>query len=310
MANFDEFVKRSKGYLLESKIEILANLFLVKNGGRKAYLFESANFGIQARDLLQDIDIVYPEFKRTLENFVAKRYLFHTKPIPARKFGEDYDIWLGKVLGFDCPGDLIYKDTEITYGINYYITNGDNRVQIFAQICRENIGLSKLDFWNSIFANSSWTVKGKVKSLIPNIVFQKKVEGKDVSWIKENQTKFFMWLNGNGLEFVTETIVENGIEKSFDLFYDYILIEILAEKFHLFDTLYPLTENEFGAFDELRKTLWKKFLNETPSKPITYLKTILNDELVKSIRLRTKTLASYLRTVLEKITFDYANIRL
>jgi len=307
---FEEFRYRSKGYYLENELEILGNLFLVKNGGRNAFLFESSNFGNKAKILLKEIKIVYPEFKRVLEDLIAKRYLFFLGFIQSRQFGEEYEVWLGKVLGFDCPGDLVYNNLEITYAITYSLTNGIEKSQIFAQICRKNVGLSKLSFWNSFFENSKWKIKGKVKQIIPNALFRNKVEIKDIEWINKYRSEFLIWLNGNGLEFITETILKKGIIESFASFYDYILIEILADKNQLFSILYPLTFEEDQEFIKVRTYIWNKYLKEKDSKPISYLQEILNDNVVQSIIKRKKISFELITNKLEQTTSEFIKIRL
>jgi hypothetical protein len=122
---------KSSEYDLDKDLDIIFNLELVKDGARDAYLLEYSNLSnrdkIEHSDLLKLIKKKYPELKHTTEHVVNDkpfRTFIHLKNLSPIRKGEDEDMWVGRMLGFECLG-VPSKDI-IGYGVHITINDQGN----------------------------------------------------------------------------------------------------------------------------------------------------------------------------------------
>lgn len=272
-ASFGEKITETS---FKNNLDIVFNLYLVLRGGRRAYLFESADFDSLERafDMIAEIKSTFPELKISLENEKANRYLVYKDAQIEKELVENSgdDVWLGKVLGFDCPGDIWRNRDEIRYGVHYYV----NSMSFYSEICvKPPPELTKRDIWRPFAEELGYTLTGEIVEILPDIYWYTLVENKNLDELQQKKGEFAGWLDGYGFASFAELVQNND---SIETIYDYLIVAIHLLKYEVFDILYPLTIDQAKTLDKQERAL----LRDPTTTPENYVQRLM-DIAVKDI---------------------------
>jgi len=242
-----QFISRADGTIIENDLELLINLYLVLLGGRLAYLFEPGKYSTtdDVNTVMETISQKYPEFRKTDEGNKF-RYFYHINDLPTQSSGESHDDWVGKILGFDCPGDIRHN-TKISYSVNYNI---NNIVNLYTEICvhvnKEKIN-DKLKLWNNIVETlGNYKIHVNITKNFPDAMYIEAFLNKDVDFLEKHQ--FSDWLIGYGHTSIGNRITD--LSKLTKL-YPYILVYVLMIKFDPLKENYPLSSDMDSKLEQL-----------------------------------------------------------
>ena len=275
-----DFLKKIQHSNFRDNLEVVFNLYLVLRGGRRAYLFESANFDSlkEAFDVLRQIKDIFPELKTTLEDKASNRYFIYKdseleqKLISVRDDPEfDYDVWLGAILEFDCPGDLWRNRDKIRHVIHYNI----NDVEFYVEICVDSPKLSKLNRWKPLAEEIDYKLTGDIEELIPDNYWYSLIENKNYDELRRHNTELFNWLEGSGWKPLGKLLESNDI----DVVYNYILIGLYLIKYGVLDILYPLSVDQANILEKEEEDL----LKDAETTPENYMLRLIHNTSIKDI---------------------------
>lgn len=269
-----EYRKKLLQTSFKNNLDIIFNLYLVLRGGRRAYLFESANIGSlrQALDIIAEIKSTFPELKITLENTEANRYLIYKDEQLEKDIIENSgdDNWLGKVLGFDCPGDFMNRNM-IRYGVDYYV-NGEN---FYAEVCTNPPKLSKLDIWRPFATELEYNLTGEITEIVSDAYWFSIIDDQDFDKIRQKKPALIEWLEGYGHGAVSKLLQDSDDIESI---HGYLLASIHLIKYKIFYILYPLTVDQANIFEKQDYDL----LRDPTTTPQNYIRRLI-DTAVKDI---------------------------
>lgn len=143
----DNITKLYKSLLKEFPDDLseIFNFLLVATGARKAYLLENLDYSLT--DLKTTFAKLAPNYDiKCVPEHEDRRFLFYQEKYQKHvdelfQNPENHDLILGELLEFDCPGDLVYNDSEATRNVRLMVNN-----QVFmVYICRlDNFNEEKL----------------------------------------------------------------------------------------------------------------------------------------------------------------------
>ena len=290
-----EFFNRSKGTILENNFNVLFNLYLVLHKQRPAFLFETANFNSieDAENAMKIIEKKYTEFKKTIEddgNSNVPRYFYHIENLPDKK-NISHTTWVGKALGFKCPGDIITIDryNNIYYSITYILVTPTDRYEIYTELCedKQNIStlyLKSLEQMKQIANKLNYDIELRIKKNIPKKLFLQNVKDKNIKWLEDNRNDFIDFLDIN-VEMMEDIIDWNTItiKELLDKYYRYILFySFISANEDPFDILYPLSIKENNSLIKLRKNLFQESVKNNTEPSDIEIKT-LNSNIIQKI---------------------------
>jgi hypothetical protein len=223
-------------YYLDKDLDTIFNLELVKDGARDAYLLEY-NDTIEHSDLLKLIKQKYPELKHTTEHVVNDkpfRTFIHFKKLSPIRKGEDEDMWVGRMLGFECLG-VPSKDI-IGYGV--HITVNDQST--YAEICSTELlanksRKNKIKLFKKTADRLNLELSSYIKTIIPYKMYLNAILH-DHKWLIEHKDDFFGHLWGCALNHINNTTIEELLEN----YYDWLLFTTLRNHFNPVAVFYPL----------------------------------------------------------------------
>lgn len=253
-------------------IEVVINLILVNEGGREAFLYESANHPENPNISIKILQELFGDnFTFTLENETAQRYLITKKNVNPVIGGEDYEQQLGKILGFSCPGAFDKRKTEVTFAIDY-VAHRINKpksypIQITAEICdKQNTGeKEKIALWNKILNKYNYQASFTVQKLIPDSLLFNAITLGDSKFLAANWNEFVQWASGGFLSMWQsrlKRIPKNQAKKFVSKDSAFLLLQADAkiDQKAVLQSYYPLTMDEFKIDSQLKKTLVKKYI--------------------------------------------------
>ena len=132
--NAKEFFAKAKGTKLEKEIVILFNLYCVYKDIRPAYLHYSRSKEISTKSQTEVIKKLFPFFKSVERR--ANLIIFHIKKLPPYDTNaiNEHHNWLGKVLGYSCPGQLGTLN-PVVYIFSFKMTSWALEYNIYTEIC-------------------------------------------------------------------------------------------------------------------------------------------------------------------------------
>lgn len=268
---YGNFFTRANGTCLENNYEILTNLYLVLKNGRLAYLFQKGDGGIRTTKEMQTvqniISTIYPEFQKTFQKR-HDAYFYHIHNLPLRHVDENEDVWVGRVLEFDCPGDL-QNDKKKTYGVSYQINVGEVKTNFYTEICiqvdKQKIK-NRLRLWNDIIKTlePTYFITVEIKPIIPSSLFIDAVKGKNIQFLNKYRREFINWLFGVGSTPIAELLEDKWQIKKY---HSYILVNVI------------IAEHDFIKMSFDKQILFDKKDREfiqMNMNPLEYLLSLLN----------------------------------
>ena len=160
--NPKEFFAKAKGTILEEEIDVLFNLYCVYKDIRPAYLHYSRSKEISTKSQIDVIKKLFPFFKTTYNKYrppYSKKVdkisvIIHINDLPP--FDENiispHTVWIGKVLGYSCPGQMGGLN-PIIYSFGFKIVNEENiDIHIYSEICwkEESFDYSKVEKFKDV----------------------------------------------------------------------------------------------------------------------------------------------------------------
>lgn len=124
-----EIVGLYKGLLKEFPNDLpeIFNFLLVISGARKAYLLENLDYSLT--DLKREFIKLAPQYGvKCIPEHEDRRFLFYQKRYQKDvdelfQNPENHDSLLGELLEFDCPGDLVYNESEATRSVRLMVAD-------------------------------------------------------------------------------------------------------------------------------------------------------------------------------------------
>lgn len=237
----------------------LFNIYLVLNGGRKAYLSEYVNI----KELLTIKDQFSKKLYFTPDPY-GRTYI-HRDKLPSGNL--DDDIWVAQILGFDCLGIPDLEDS-----INYIITYKINDSEFIAFICDNPDKIVNKTKYFQKFAGSQFKITLEIKKFIPMKHFAQAILDKNINFLEENKREFYDIFLENCKATIMFNFTEN-IEELFKICYEWLLwFAIQTLTYNPLEILEPLTLEEYELYqNELNKLLckhnpqfvkWNKFSNK------------------------------------------------
>lgn len=293
-----DFIKRSSGSFIEKQYDILTNLFLIKNGVRRACLISGCDYGsiepyksielpyesinTPYKILYFTIKELYPEFVYTLyhlynkEENDSKYSSFFVSLSELPKFNpsiESYDKYTGKMLEYSQWG--IPDDTKIRYVLSYYTLIDNNKYNFSTEIVsNRDMIVSKKEKFQKILEELDWIIEETITETLPmnfylNVVVNKGTHNNDSQWLYDREEEFKGIICGYGWTMLEDYSLKDLMEKH----YDWLLFITLLCIYDPFSVIYPIHTNEAEIMEQKQKQFLKKNIDNSP--------ILLIDELLK-----------------------------
>ena len=298
-----DFIERANGSIIENKLSILFNLFLVLEGGRLSTLIEITDLPTNHApvEYFNTITKLFPEFVYTVEHEINgmpwRFFASLTKLDPKEKYG-NHDLWVATMLEFNCLG--IPQPNNERYVLHYSIKSSESAhyVNFYSEICDtlENIKSKKLKFYR-IARKLGWKMKEIIETIFPDNIWLLAVINKgsynnNADWLKTHYNEFLEFVESMGLLYMDGI----GIDKLFINYYNWIIFTLIRIEYDPFSIMYPLTNSESDTLTILDKTSFSGH-----SDPIEGFKTIVKSDFVKD---KIKYLTPKQKTLFNKIKIN------
>ena len=322
-----DFINRSKGTELENEYSILLNLLLVKEKVRLCTLIEVYDYE-NPRECYEDfyklVKKIYPEFIYKLESINSYnddkrfgRFFASMDTLPdfdKEKYNNNYNIYLGKLLGYNYPGIVNYENNFSNFGLDYYTYFNNKKVILYSQIqpC-QNIIDNKLGLYNAIFQHHKLgEVFKDLTEIVPlrkyiQIIKDKGEYRGNKNYFIENQESFKNKVWGYGWGLFSEMKINNEIfndNSSNKKLLNWIIYVILLCVNDPFSVIYPIHIIESEIMEKEQNRFFKENFECEPYimldklKEIYFVKNIFDTQpnLIHSFnKIREKTYSEYLQ---------------
>jgi hypothetical protein len=260
---------KSSEYDLDKDLDIIFNLELVKDGARDAYLLEYSNFSnrdkIEHSDLLKLIKKKYPELKHTTEMVVngkPHRTFIHLKKLSPIRKGEDEEMWIGRILGFECLG-VPSKDI-LTYTVHITVNDQDT----YAEICSTELLANKsckkkYKLFKKTADRLNLELKITITPIIPYKMYINAVL-RDHKWLIEHKDDFFGHLWGCALNHINNTTIEDLLKNH----YDWLLFTTLRSHFDPVAIFDPFTGSNSKKLENIEIKIFKDVIKKRKTEKI------------------------------------------
>jgi len=112
----------------ENLEENIINLILVSEKARPAALLSEVSDG-QLRKLKRKFpNLIYTVYRQKEE---FSWYFVSRKKLPVRKTEENYQIYIGRILGYQNPINFITQPAR--YFVNYWAINGEDKIDVYSE---------------------------------------------------------------------------------------------------------------------------------------------------------------------------------
>jgi hypothetical protein len=234
------------------------NLELTKKGVRPAFLLELSHYPSQEKqnEVLRRISLD-PGLHQTVESKINGRknrvFIHKTETLDPKKSGEDHDLWVARMLGFQCMG--IPDSTKSRVVSSYHLNNFD----FYSEICesenydaeadhRKLATFQKVaDEWNppdNVTMRPPFKVTHSTDEIIP--------ETQWITWIEEYKSRknttildknYFGELEGFGLLYLGDYADKKNVNLKYmlDNHYNWMLYTALIMANDPMAPFYPLT---------------------------------------------------------------------
>lgn len=292
-----DFINRSQGTELEKEYSILLNLLLVKEKVRLCTLIEVYDYE-NPRECYEDfyklVKKIYPEFIYKLETVNGfnddKRFgtfFVSIEELPEynnKKYNNNYNLYLGKLLGYNYPGQVNYDDNYSNFGLDYYTYFNNKKVILYSQIQpTQNIIDNKKGLYNSVFKKYNL---GEVYTDLTEIVpLRKYIEiiknnGEykgNKNYFIENQESFKNKVWGYGWGLFSEIEIKQevfNINSSNKKLLNWIIYVILLCINDPFSVIYPIHIKESEIMEKEQNRFFKENFECEPYIMLNKIKEI------------------------------------
>lgn len=258
------FIKFYNKYSKYLNLSELFNIYLVLSGGRLAYLSEIVN-----TNELIIIKRLFPNLKY-IDDGNGRTFIYRNK-LPLGDLNDD--IWIAKVLGFDCLG--IPNMKNITYNVDYTIN--DNSFLTF--ICDNPSKIKNKISYFQQYAGSEFKIDRIIEKIIPDDWIPKAILEKNIEFLNNHKIEFCRFLYNHNAYIICESTT--NINKIFNKCYDWLVWFALCElELNPIEIFIPLSIKEGKLYQqELNKLIckhkpqcikWYKFIDTSPDDPRIY----------------------------------------
>lgn len=221
MIDSDSFLKRINGCSFEKDMDIVANLFLVLNHARPAYLYTQYDGDTKKEDvILKEIQKAFPNI--LLTKFYTSHFL-HVNSLP--QLESEINVYIGKALGFFFPGDIDFK--ENVYSSIHYLANEKH---FYAEVCKTLINdvtpfKERETEWNNILNKINISVTFKLETSMETNYLLSIVINKDFESIMKYSKTFLAYFENMDQSLPSfASFLEEDFEKKIVKYYNYILM--------------------------------------------------------------------------------------